>query len=331
MDLGSGSALVAASAALFGIGAVFGVVAERSAFCTMGAVADVVLFGGRRRARLWAGAVATTMLALHALALAGWFAPTASLAWRAEAPALAVVGGVVFGVGMVVAGGCVSRAWIRAASGSLKGVVVVAAAAVGIALVAPLLPLAGPPATATASTAWPGLAAGLVLATWVVRDERFRRSTGAPATALALGGLVALAHLASAPVAPDGVRFVVPLALAFDGAPVAALPGFAVVAGAALGAAVSAVHGGRWRGEPWGGVGDGLRHVAGGLAMGVGGTLALGCTVGAGIGGVAVLAPAAWLALGGMIVGATLALKLMLAGGPSGAWRLVRRRFAGGT
>jgi len=46
---------------------------------------------------------------------------------------------------------------------------------------------------------------------------------------------------------------------------------------------------------------------------------------------VAVLAPAAWLALAGMIVGATIALKLMLVGGPSGAWRLVRRRLAGGT
>ncbi|NBB69940.1 MAG: YeeE/YedE family protein [Alphaproteobacteria bacterium] len=314
MDLGSGSALAAVSTVLFGIGAAFGVIAERSAVCTMGAVADVVLFGGRRRARLWAGALATAMLALHALAMAGWFSPTAALAWRAQAPGLAVAGGVVFGVGMVAAGGCVSRAWIRAASGSLKALAVVAAAAAGIAIAVPLLPLGGPPAPAAGPPAVAGLALGLVLAVWVLR-----------------GGLVALAHVASAPLAADGIRFVVPLALALDGAPGAALPGLAVLAGTAVGAGLGAARGGRWRSEPWGGVGDGLRHVAGGVAMGVGGTLALGCTVGAGIGGVAVLAPAAWLALAGMVVGATIALKLMLVGGPSGAWRRVRRRLAGGT
>ncbi len=331
MDLDSGSALAAVSTALFGIGAAFGVIAERSAVCTMGAVADVVLFGGRRRARLWAGAVATAMLALHALALAGWLSPAAALAWRAETPGLALAGGVVFGVGMVAAGGCVSRAWIRAASGSLKGLAVVAAAALGIGIAAPLLPLGGPPAPATVPTPGAGLALGLVLAVWVLRDPRFRRVRGAPATALALGGLVALAHVVSAPLTPDGIRFVVPLALALDGAPAAAVPGLAVIAGAAVGAGLSAAHGGRWRSEAWGGVADGLRHVAGGVAMGIGGTLALGCTVGAGLGGVAVLAPAAWLALAGMIVGATIALKLMLVGGPGGAWRLVRRRLAGGT
>jgi len=331
MELALGAVAVTTAVALFGVGLAFGVVAERSAFCTLGAVADVVLFGGWRRARIWAAAIATATFVLQLGVLVGWVVPGAGPAWRAETPWLAAVGGVIFGMGMVRAGGCVSRAWIRAASGSVKGVAVVVAAALGIAVTAPLVAMSDVGAVAVPTVApAAGLALALGVALWVLRDARFRRRQGPLATGVAIGGLVGLAGVVS-PAASDGIRFVMPLASAFQGAAAAAVAGLVVLAGVALGAAASAVRGGRFRGERWAGAGDVLGHLGGGVAMGVGGTLALGCTVGAGITGVATMAPAAWLALAGMAAGAAFALKLMLAGGPLGAWRLLRRRRVSGT
>lgn len=331
MDLGPADAAAVTVTALFGVGILFGVVAERSAFCTMGAVADVVLFAGWRRARLWAAAIATAALVFQIGALTGGFAAGAGMSWRAETAWLAALGGMIFGAGMVAAGGCVSRAWIRAASGSAKGAAVVAAAAAGIAVTAPVAPLGDSRAEAVPE-AVPvvGLAVALGLALWVLRDGRFRRLRGPLATGVAIGGLVGLAGFASPSAASDGIRFVVPLAMALERGPAAALGGLAIVAGVAAGAGASALAGGRFRGERWAGRGDVLGHLGGGFAMGVGGTLTLGCTVGAGITGVATMAPAAWLALAGMLAGAALALKLLLVGGPGGAWRALRRRVARG-
>ncbi|MFP4361679.1 MAG: YeeE/YedE thiosulfate transporter family protein, partial [Alphaproteobacteria bacterium] len=101
MDLQLAAEAATTMAALFGVGVAFGVVAERSAFCTMGAVADVVLFGGWRRARLWAAAIATAVLVVQVGTLAGWVSPGAGAAWRAETPWLALAGGALFGAGMV--------------------------------------------------------------------------------------------------------------------------------------------------------------------------------------------------------------------------------------
>ncbi len=327
MELSLAATVWVIAGAMFAIGVVFGVLAERTAFCTMGAVADLVLFGGRRRARLWAGALAVAALGLNAVALAGRLDPADARAWAAPGILPAASGGLLFGIGMVTAGGCVSRAWIRAASGSIKGLAVVAAAALGIAVTAPLVAHTAE-ATPGAPEAF-GLVVALALAFWVLRDPRVRRDGEALATMLGIGGTVTAAYLVTAPLAPDGVRFVLPMADAARGLLVAATPGLALIAGAVLGAAVSARRGGRRRPEPWVDRGDVLRHVGGGLAMGVGGTLATGCTVGAGITGTAAMAPSAWAALAGMVAGATCALRLMLVGGPRGAWRLLRRGRAG--
>ena len=328
MDFGSG-APTAAAAALFAVGLGFGAVAERAGFCTMGAIADVVLFGGYRRARIWAAALTVAALVVHAAALAGWGAPAAGPAWRVDALGLALVGGLLFGVGMVSAGGCVSRAWIRAASGSVKGGAVLAAATLAVALTAAVAPRTlGEPASLPTAVSVAGLAAASGLAFWVLRDARFRRARGPLATGAAIGALVAAAGLLGTPFGVDGIRFVVPFAGAFDGPLGPALPGLAIVLGTAVGAAASALAGGRFRGERWAGRGDVGSHVAGGVAMGVGGTLAFGCTVGAGITGAAALAPSAWCALAGMVAGATLALRVLLAGGPTALWRRLRRRPA---
>ena len=55
----------------FALAFVFGAVAQRTHFCTMGAVADAVAFGDWSRARMWALAVATAMLGFKV----GWTLP----------------------------------------------------------------------------------------------------------------------------------------------------------------------------------------------------------------------------------------------------------------
>ncbi|WP_088285957.1 YeeE/YedE family protein [Ideonella sp. A 288] len=109
----------------FGLGAVFGAIAQRTHFCTMGAVADVVNIGDWSRMRMWVLSVGVAMLGFNAMVAAGWLraessvyaAPT--LLWLSHA-----VGGLMFGFGMVLASGCGSKTLVRLGGGNLKSLVV---------------------------------------------------------------------------------------------------------------------------------------------------------------------------------------------------------------
>lgn len=117
--------VVAALAAL-PIGAIFGAVVQRTNFCTMGAVSDVVLFGDWRRLRAWLLAIAVAMAGSQSLMAVGLVDLDQSiylgdrLFWAGAA-----VGGVLFGVGMVFAGGCGSRNLVRMGTGDLRACLVV--------------------------------------------------------------------------------------------------------------------------------------------------------------------------------------------------------------
>ena len=304
-------------AAAFVIGAAFGVVAERIQLCTMGAVADVVVFQSWRRARVWATMVAGTAVTVSALRAGEFLAMPPTMA---VAPGVAV-GGALFGVGMVLAGGCVSRAWLRACSGSLKAglvlVVAFAAAVATLALVEPPVTFA-PPTPAPAPLILAGLLLGAASSAFVLVDRRFRDVRGPVGAALALGVLVA----AAIPVA-DGARFV-PTA-----APTPDATWLAFLAGVAGGVAASAVQAGRWRVERLGLGPDAPRTFAGATAMGVGAALAGGDTIALGTSGIALSDPAAWLALAAMLAGAALTLKIMLDGGLRPLLRGLGRRVSG--
>lgn len=112
--------------AAFALGAVFGAVVHRTNFCTMGSVADIVGFGDWTRMRMWALAVAVAIAGTAALAAFGLIDPAASFYTTPRFTPLAyVVGGALFGFGMVLAGGCGSKSLVRAGAGSLKALVVV--------------------------------------------------------------------------------------------------------------------------------------------------------------------------------------------------------------
>jgi hypothetical protein len=55
---------------------------------------------------------------------------------------------------------------------------------------------------------------------------------------------------------------------------------------------------------------DFINHVIGGALMGIGGVLALGCTVGQGITGISTLALGSFLAFGGIVLGSAMTMKI---------------------
>ncbi|WP_454764627.1 YeeE/YedE family protein [Cupriavidus campinensis] len=109
----------------FALTFLFGAVLQRTHFCTMGAISDIVNIGDWSRMRMWIMAIGVAMIGTGALAWAGLIDPTktiytsARLAWLSAA-----VGGLMFGFGMVLASGCGSKTLVRIGAGNLKSVVV---------------------------------------------------------------------------------------------------------------------------------------------------------------------------------------------------------------
>jgi uncharacterized membrane protein YedE/YeeE len=111
--------------AAFGLAVAFGAIAQRTHFCTMGAVADIVNIGDWTRMRMWVMAIGVAMLGFNGMVAAGWVEAaqsiyaSPSLLWLSN-----IVGGVLFGVGMVLASGCGSKTLVRVGGGNLKSLVV---------------------------------------------------------------------------------------------------------------------------------------------------------------------------------------------------------------
>lgn len=111
--------------AAFGLAVVFGAIAQRTHFCTMGALADIVNIGDWSRMRMWVMAIGVAMLGFNAMVAAGWVEAANSiyagpgLLWLSN-----IAGGLLFGVGMVLASGCGSKTLVRVGGGNLKSLVV---------------------------------------------------------------------------------------------------------------------------------------------------------------------------------------------------------------
>ena len=109
----------------FAIAVVFGAVAQQTRFCTMGAVADLAAMGDWTRLRLWGVALGTAIVGFNLMVALGWIAAANSIYAGPRVMWLsAVCGGLMFGIGMVLGGGCASRNLLRAGTGNLKAVVV---------------------------------------------------------------------------------------------------------------------------------------------------------------------------------------------------------------
>jgi uncharacterized membrane protein YedE/YeeE len=185
--------------AFFVMAIAVGIISQRTHFCTMGAIADVVNMGDWTRARQWLLAIGVAMVGFAGLLHLGLIDASKTLyannrfMWLSSA-----VGGLMFGYGMVMASGCGNKTLVRIGAGNLKSLVVflvlglsafatlkgitavvrvstVDAVALGMpagadlgALVASLTGLSDQP-----MAIWSGYVLGAVLMLWVLRHADF--------------------------------------------------------------------------------------------------------------------------------------------------------------
>ncbi len=108
------------------IGAAFGAVSQRSNFCTMGALSDIINFGDWTRARQAILAIGIAIIGVAWLRASGSvdmakaFYVQPKLIWLSH-----LIGGLAFGFGMTLASGCGSKTLIRIGGGSLRALVTV--------------------------------------------------------------------------------------------------------------------------------------------------------------------------------------------------------------
>lgn len=111
--------------ASFALAVIFGAIAQRTHFCTMGAVSDIMTMGDWSRMRMWVTAMGVAMIGFNAMVALGWLEAADTVyagprfIWLS-----ALVGGAMFGFGMVLASGCGSKTLVRIGGGNLKSLVV---------------------------------------------------------------------------------------------------------------------------------------------------------------------------------------------------------------
>jgi uncharacterized membrane protein YedE/YeeE len=156
------------------LGLVLGAAGQASRFCVRGAIADWYLYGGRERMLAWVLVVAVAAAATQLLIALALFEPARALPWsRQFAWASYLVGGALFGYGMVLAAGCPQRSLVKFGAGNLKAVVTLLVAAVAAQMTlrgvfaelragtvdALAVPLAGPQDLGSVLAAWLPLSA----------------------------------------------------------------------------------------------------------------------------------------------------------------------------
>ena len=171
----------------FGLGLAFGAIAQRSHFCAMGAVADVFNMGDWSRMRMWALAIGVAMIGFNAMVGAGWIDASKSVyagprfIWLS-----ALVGGLMFGFGMVLASGCGSKTLVRLGGGNLKSLVVFIV--LGVAAFATLKGVTAVARVASVDTVFIPLPSGQDLPSLAAAATGLPKGTLAVVLGLGLGG-----------------------------------------------------------------------------------------------------------------------------------------------
>ncbi|MDH5517444.1 MAG: YeeE/YedE family protein [Gammaproteobacteria bacterium] len=112
----------------FALAFVLGAVANKTNFCTMGAVSDWVNMGDTNRMKAWLLAIAVALLGVTLIeGIMGYASIDPSLPpYRSEQFAWLryIVGGVLFGIGMTFASGCGNKTLVRIGGGNIKSIFV---------------------------------------------------------------------------------------------------------------------------------------------------------------------------------------------------------------
>jgi len=313
------------AAVLFGLGlgVVFGLLAQITQFC----LRRSLVAGDDRRAAggVWLTALAAAVLGTQGAVAMGWISFAEHRFMATDLPLLAiVVGGLLFGAGMVLTRGCVSRLTVLSAAGNLRALLVVLVfAAIAHAtlkgVLAPLRTSLGSVTVPFETAALPGnpmLWAGLIAVVALAIALRSGNRLTMLALAAVLGLLVPLGWVGTGlilyddfdPIAMESLSFTAPAAdaLFYTLASTAIAPNFgaALIGGAFLGALASALLRGQFSWQSFESPSQTGRYMAGAAMMGVGGVLAGGCTVGAGLSGIPTLSFAALFAIASIACGA---------------------------
>lgn len=319
------------------IGCLFGFFAQRSRFCLRAAVIE---FWHRRfgeKLSVWLLAFATAVIAVQLMALLGWL-DTGNARQISATGSLsgALIGGLTFGIGMVMTRGCASRLLVLSANGNLRALLsglifaVTAQSALSGALSPMRLAISSwwtvPGGASRDLLAITGLGHGAGLAmggVWLMAALYFSLRSPHRGLWMWVGGIGTGLMVAAAwgfsqwlaresfdPVQIQGLTFSGPSAewlmrvLQWPSAPIGFE--FGLMPGVFLGSLIGALIGKEWKLE---GFSDGYsmrRYIGGAILMGFGSMLAGGCAVGAGVTGGAIFALTAWLSLAGMWLGAGL-------------------------
>ena len=366
----------------FALAFIMGAVVNKTNFCTMGSVSDMVNIGDYGRFRAWLLAIAVALIGvvvLETFALVNInaaFPPYRSgeFIWAEN-----LLGGLLFGIGMTLASGCGNKCLVRLGGGNLKSVFVILIIAV-IAYYM-LNPFPGSDKTlfsvlfydwirplsvsfvngqdlgalvAGADAAMArlviGLVLGVLLLAYIFKSAEFRASRDNILGGLVVGLAVLGAWYATSniqidadgemlslsgyyeqwemladsnagkpaqarPLSPQSYTFINPMAQTLgyvSGKFNPSLLTFGVMAffGVVLGSFAWAVVSRGFRIEWFSSVRDFITHVIGAVLMGLGGTLALGCTVGQAITGISTLALGSIITFIAILLGAALTMKV---------------------
>ncbi len=175
----------------FALAFLFGAVGNKTHFCTMGAVSDVVNMGDWNRMRMWLLAIAVATAGASALQLAGLVDLSKTLYTAPRFTWLSyVLGGSLFGIGMTLGSGCGSRTLIRVGTGNLKSLVV--AIVLAITAYMTLKGILGVFRVAALDSVGATLAGGQDLPSLIARSLGFDKKAVLGALGLAIaGGLLA--------------------------------------------------------------------------------------------------------------------------------------------
>ena len=347
---------------------VMGFVISRTNFCTMGGVSDWINLNDFGRLGAWFLAMVVAALFIVLLEIAALIDisqqrppyRSANFAWLRY-----LLGGVMFGVGMTLAGGCVSRNLVRVGGGNLKSLVTLLIVAYFAFLMTKtrffevmfynwLQPLSiefsslGLEAQDFGSFIYqiiplgsPGLirlvlvVLAVMLCWYFIKRTRGFRGNGHNIVAGVVIGLAVVAgwYLTSGPTGmawveaaewadnpPVGVgaqsfTFVNPLgeyvslALELENASVLITVGMLAALGLLLGSSLDAIFRRQFKFTWFASFGDFVSNATGGVLMGIGGVLALGCTIGQGVTGMATLAIGSVLTVAAIILSSAVTLK----------------------
>nr|WP_319948293.1 YeeE/YedE family protein [uncultured Shimia sp.] len=342
-----GDSNLAALIGLFG-GVLLGLAARVGRFCTLGAIEDLLYGGSSTRMRMWILAIATAILGSFSLIGLGLLDPSESFYFSIRwMPLATVIGGLMFGYGMALAGNCGFGAIARLGGGDLRSFVIVLVMGVSayVVLAGPLAPLRNwlfpqievtntvPPGIAhyladiMGISAVPvGLSIGTLMLIGALWSVELRTDISAIFWSVVVGLAVVSGWAGSQWIATNGFDGLNVVSHSFS-APVGetilyAMNGsvrplsFAVgsVAGVWIGAFAGSMIKGHFRWEACEDPRELRRQILGAIIMGAGAILAIGCTVGQGITAFSLLAISAPVTFLSIFAGAAIGLRQLIEG-----------------